>query len=182
MTQPNQIKTIHLQAYRGLIAELRQARLRAGITQVDAGVALGRSRQWICKTESCEIRLDVVQFVRLSQGMPGCLIDCTKMQDYHHPPKNQRSAQKGNCRANVIWLCKPEAHHRFQMDTMPCVLPQPLAPCSLWCRLHQRLHKLLSVSLPRFRGHAIQHLQQGRHIHVYRGSRCQWNLCSLNRW
>jgi DNA-binding XRE family transcriptional regulator len=54
-------KTIFEPVYRKLVAELRQARRRAGLTQEAAGRVVGRSRQWVHKAESCEIRLDVVQ-------------------------------------------------------------------------------------------------------------------------
>lgn len=58
-------KTIHMQSYRRAIEELRKARLRRNLRQEDAGRLLGVSRQWVQKAESAEIRLDLVQFVRL---------------------------------------------------------------------------------------------------------------------
>lgn len=58
-------KTIYTEPYRELIAELKRARLALGITQTQAGQAVGMSRNWIHKVEQCELRLDVVQFCRL---------------------------------------------------------------------------------------------------------------------
>jgi DNA-binding XRE family transcriptional regulator len=59
------VKTIHQTQYRRLIGELRLARTGSGLTQADAGILIGHSRQWLSKVETCEIRLDVLQFVRL---------------------------------------------------------------------------------------------------------------------
>ena len=59
------VKTIHLDAYRGLVGDLRALRVGRGLRQADAGRRLGRSRQWVQKVEACEVRLDVVQFVRV---------------------------------------------------------------------------------------------------------------------
>ena len=58
-------KTIYEQPYRLMVSELRQARQRAGLTQTDAGEKIGRSRQWIHKVETCELRLDVMQTAQL---------------------------------------------------------------------------------------------------------------------
>ena len=58
-------KTIYEPAYRNLVGKLRQARRRAGLTQAEAGDKLGRSRQWINTTEAGQLRLDVLQVVRL---------------------------------------------------------------------------------------------------------------------
>ena len=61
----NIMKSIHHEGYRGLVNELRQARLRAGLTQAEAGQLLGRSRQWLHKAETSELRLDIFQLAQL---------------------------------------------------------------------------------------------------------------------
>lgn len=58
-------KAIYLRPYQEMVERLRALRMKRGLRQADAGRRLGRSRQWLQKVESCEIRLDVVQFVRL---------------------------------------------------------------------------------------------------------------------
>ena len=58
------MKSIHEPAYRGLVAELRRARERKGLTQAEVGRLVGHGRNWISKVETCEIRLDVLQLLR----------------------------------------------------------------------------------------------------------------------
>jgi transcriptional regulator with XRE-family HTH domain len=62
------MKSIHEPAYRRLVAELRRAREREGLTQTEVGRLVGRGRNWVHKVETCEIRLDVLQFVRLCRA------------------------------------------------------------------------------------------------------------------
>lgn len=62
------MKSIWNPAYRSLIFELRQARQRRGLTQAAAGQLLGRSRQWVHKIETCEIRLDVAQVIQVCRS------------------------------------------------------------------------------------------------------------------
>ncbi len=59
------MKTIHEPAYHLLVSELRQARAQAGLIQAAVGLLIGRGRNWVHKIETCEVRLDVLQFVRL---------------------------------------------------------------------------------------------------------------------
>jgi len=59
------LKEIFVPAYRALILRLQRRRRELGYNQTRAGQLAGRSRQWIGKIETCEIRLDVVHFVRL---------------------------------------------------------------------------------------------------------------------
>ena len=59
------MKTIYDPAYRKIVGDLRQARIDHNLRQADAGRQLGFTRHWIRKVETCEIRLDVVQLVRL---------------------------------------------------------------------------------------------------------------------
>ena len=58
-------KTIYNAAYIKVVEELRIARRNRGMRQEDAGRRMGVSRHWIRKVETCELRLDLVQFVRL---------------------------------------------------------------------------------------------------------------------
>ena len=58
-------KAIYDPGYRKLVKELRQARRRAGLTQSAAGQRIGCSRQSVHKHETCEVRIDVAQLVRI---------------------------------------------------------------------------------------------------------------------
>jgi transcriptional regulator with XRE-family HTH domain len=60
-------KTIFEPAYRDLVATLRAARLQQGLRQEDVATKLGVTRTWVAKVEGHEIRLDVVQLVRLAR-------------------------------------------------------------------------------------------------------------------
>ena len=58
-------KTIYDPDYRRLIAELRRARQEKDLRQIDIAKRMGTKRNWISKIERCELRLDVLGFVRL---------------------------------------------------------------------------------------------------------------------
>ena len=58
-------KTIYTPAYRELIQTLRAARCERGMRQEDVALIIGVSRNWLSKIERCELRLDVLYFVRL---------------------------------------------------------------------------------------------------------------------
>jgi transcriptional regulator with XRE-family HTH domain len=60
-------KAIFEPAYRDMVATLRAARLRRGLRQEDVAARLGVKRTWLSKVESNEIRLDVIQLVRLAR-------------------------------------------------------------------------------------------------------------------
>jgi transcriptional regulator with XRE-family HTH domain len=64
------LTSVHSPEYRHFVKQLREARTRAGLTQVEAAKALGRRQAYISKCESGERRVDVVelgQFARLYQ-------------------------------------------------------------------------------------------------------------------
>ena len=70
-------KTIYSPAYRKFIAELKQARINRKLRQEDVGNRIGRSRHWIQKVETLQIRIDVYQLVVLCRVYgedPGRLI------------------------------------------------------------------------------------------------------------
>ena len=58
------MKTIHEVTYQKLVMELRKARKDARLTQADVATLVGRSRQWVHKMETFDIRMDVVQLIR----------------------------------------------------------------------------------------------------------------------
>ena len=58
-------KEIYNAGYRQLVARLREARKGLGLTQQEVADRLGAGRTWVAKIEMCELRLDLLQFVRL---------------------------------------------------------------------------------------------------------------------
>jgi transcriptional regulator with XRE-family HTH domain len=67
-----------LPEYRAVVEELVRRRRSAGVTQADLARALGARQAKISKLENCELRLDVVDFVRICRAIgarPGDLLD-----------------------------------------------------------------------------------------------------------
>ena len=62
------MKTIYNPAYHRLIARIKAQRIDKHLTQVEAGRRVCMSRNWIAKIEICELRLDVLHFVRLCRA------------------------------------------------------------------------------------------------------------------
>ena len=58
-------KTIHDPRYQALIQKLRSARRQLRLRQSDVAKALGTARTWVCKVESCDLRVDILQLVSL---------------------------------------------------------------------------------------------------------------------
>lgn len=62
-------KTIHSEAEAQLRALLRDARLRAGLTQAETAALLGRPQSFVAKYERGERRIDVVEFIHISRAV-----------------------------------------------------------------------------------------------------------------
>lgn len=62
------MKTIYNPAYRRLIAQIKAKRIDEHLTKVAAGRRVCMSRNWVAKIEMCELRLDVLHFVRLCRA------------------------------------------------------------------------------------------------------------------
>ena len=63
----NYPKTIYQPTYQALVTKLQRLRVAQRLRQADVGDRLGVTRHWVRKVESCQQRLDLVQFVRLCQ-------------------------------------------------------------------------------------------------------------------
>lgn len=55
--------------YRRLIEALAEARRLTGLTQAELAVRLGKRQQFVSKYESCERRLDIVEFVDIAVAL-----------------------------------------------------------------------------------------------------------------
>jgi transcriptional regulator with XRE-family HTH domain len=62
-------KTVFDNDYRACVTQLRSARKRLNLTQTQAGRLIGKSRNWMSKVETFEVRLDVLFFVRLCRAL-----------------------------------------------------------------------------------------------------------------
>lgn len=60
-SRPRPARSFHSVRYKAFVRLLRQARLAAGLTQVEASLALGRPQSFVSKCESGERRVDVVE-------------------------------------------------------------------------------------------------------------------------
>lgn len=62
-------KTIYNEPYRNLVKRLRAARIKRGLRQMDVARRVDKSRAWIGKVETFQVRLDLVHFVRLCRAL-----------------------------------------------------------------------------------------------------------------
>ena len=59
--------SIYSTRYRHVLNQLKQARVDAGLTQVQVAVALGQRQSFVSKCESGERRVDVVELERFAK-------------------------------------------------------------------------------------------------------------------
>lgn len=62
-------KSMQSTAYRKAVAVLVEARKRSEMTQQQVADALGKPQSYVAKIERCERRLDIVEFISLSNAM-----------------------------------------------------------------------------------------------------------------
>ena len=58
--------SVHTARYKRFLEKLREARIDAGLTQVEAAEALGVHQSWLSKSETGERRIDVIELERLA--------------------------------------------------------------------------------------------------------------------
>ncbi len=63
------MKTLSSPLYRQFLALMRDARDRAGLSQVELAERLGKPQSFVSKYESGERRLDVAEFIQICQAM-----------------------------------------------------------------------------------------------------------------
>ncbi len=61
------MRSLHSPRYRRFTKRLREARVRAGMNQVEAARALGRPQSFIAKIESGQRRVDVIELQDLAR-------------------------------------------------------------------------------------------------------------------
>ncbi|MBI2623107.1 MAG: helix-turn-helix transcriptional regulator [Candidatus Liptonbacteria bacterium] len=60
-------KTIRSDEYKKIVEKLRQARMDAGLSQIEAAKLLKKSQSYISKSEAGEQRLDVLELKRFAK-------------------------------------------------------------------------------------------------------------------
>lgn len=60
-------RSLHSARYRAFLKLLKQARLDAGLTQVEVSAALGRPQSFVSKCESGERRVDVIELAEFGR-------------------------------------------------------------------------------------------------------------------
>ncbi len=63
------MKTLSSPLYRQFLALMRDARERAGLSQVELAARLKKPQSFVSKYESGERRLDVAEFIQICQAM-----------------------------------------------------------------------------------------------------------------
>ena len=71
------MKSIHDQRYIEVVALIRKARERAGLTQHDLAKLLGRPQSYVSKVETCERRLDYIELLQMCRAIGVALADVT---------------------------------------------------------------------------------------------------------
>ena len=66
------MSSVHTERYQRLLAMLVQARKDAGLTQAEVARRLGKPQSFVSKYENGERRIDVVEFLEISElvGLP----------------------------------------------------------------------------------------------------------------
>lgn len=62
-------KSDHRERYAVFAKALRRARKEAGLTQTTVAKRLGRPQSYVSKYESCERRLDVIEFLEITRAI-----------------------------------------------------------------------------------------------------------------
>lgn len=77
----------HRREYRALIGALKEARLAAGLTQIDLAHHLKATQSFVSKVERGERRIDVIEFAEFCYAMGA---DPTRLLHQVMPPPRRR--------------------------------------------------------------------------------------------
>ena len=69
------VKSIYDQRYIEVVALVRQARERSGLTQLEVAQRLGRPQSYLSKVETCERRVDLIELMQLCRAIGTTLPD-----------------------------------------------------------------------------------------------------------
>ena len=67
MSPAKRLRGVHSIRYKAMLYRLRQARIAAGLTQVDVARALGRTQAFVSKCELGERRIDPIELADLAK-------------------------------------------------------------------------------------------------------------------
>lgn len=71
------VKSINDQRYIEMVALVRKARERVGLTQWELAQALGRPQSYVSKVETCERRLDFIELLHICRALGVTLREVT---------------------------------------------------------------------------------------------------------
>ena len=63
------MKSVHTRTYHAVVAVLKDARRRSGLTQQELAKRLGRPQSFVAKHERGERRIDVAEFIQIADAM-----------------------------------------------------------------------------------------------------------------
>jgi transcriptional regulator with XRE-family HTH domain len=63
------MKSVHSGTYKAAIKVLRNARMRAGLTQQQLAKRLRRPQSFVAKVEQCERRIDIAEFIQIATAL-----------------------------------------------------------------------------------------------------------------
>lgn len=69
------VKSIYDQRYIEVVALVRKARERSGLTQFEVAQRLGRPQSYLSKIETCERRVDLIELMQLCRAIGATLPD-----------------------------------------------------------------------------------------------------------
>lgn len=89
-------RSIHTDEYKKLTAILWSARRRSGMTQQQVADRLGKPQSYVAKVERAERRIDVVEFIALSQaiGVDPVVMFKSLLDELGAPKNNLHRSQK----------------------------------------------------------------------------------------
>lgn len=88
-------KSIHSKLYHRIIARLRAKREGKGLSQYQLSQILKVQQSYVCKIETCERRLDILELMNICEALDLSFIDFVREIDEDILPKFKAS-QNGN--------------------------------------------------------------------------------------
>lgn len=88
------MSSMHSDRYRLLVRRLKEARKRAGLTQVQVAGLLGKPQSFISKIEQCERRLDPIELLDITSLYKAPLADLLSGLDQPRPGEQHERARR----------------------------------------------------------------------------------------
>jgi transcriptional regulator with XRE-family HTH domain len=92
------MSSLHSNRYRTLIRRLKEARKRAGLTQVQVARLLGKPQSFVSKIEQCERRLDPIELLDIARLYKARISDLLRDLGDPSPGEKHERARRQNRR------------------------------------------------------------------------------------